>query len=45
MEDGISLGLRPAKFEVNSWHHLADEQAPPHPEPMAWVVGTAFWWT
>jgi len=37
MGDGIRLRLRPAEFEVDSWHHLTDEQAPPHPEPMAWV--------
>ncbi|WP_457253081.1 hypothetical protein [Pseudomonas juntendi] len=43
MGDGMRLGLRPAEFEVESWHHLAAEQA--HPEPIAWMVGTAFWWT
>lgn len=46
MEDGTRLGLRPEEFEVDSWHHIADEQAPqPHPEPIAWMVGTAIWWT
>lgn len=46
MEDGNRLGLRPAEFEVASWHHLTAEPAPqPHPEPIAWMVGTAFWWT
>lgn len=46
MEDGTRLGLRPAEFEVESWHHLAAEPAPqPHPEPIAWMVGTAIWWT
>ncbi|WP_256804545.1 hypothetical protein [Pseudomonas putida] len=45
MEDGTRLGLRPAEFEVDSWHHLAPEPAPQHPEPIAWMVGTAFWWT
>ncbi|MFG0849649.1 hypothetical protein ACF8R4_08005 [Pseudomonas sp. FYR_2] len=46
MEDGTRLGLRPEEFEVDSWHHLAAEPAPqPHPEPIAWMVGTAIWWT
>jgi len=46
MEDGTRLGLRPAEFEVDTWHHLAGEPAPqPHPEPIAWMVGTAIWWT
>ncbi|MFG0500781.1 hypothetical protein ACF8MH_26215 [Pseudomonas sp. YQ_13] len=46
MEDGTRLGLRPEEFEVDSWHHLAAEPATqPHPEPIAWMVGTAFWWT
>ncbi|MCO7595006.1 MULTISPECIES: hypothetical protein [Pseudomonas] len=45
MEDGTRLGLRPAEFEVDSWHHLAPEPAPQHPEPIAWMVGTAIWWT
>ena len=46
MGDGIRLGLRPAEFEVDSWHNLAAEPAPqPNPEPIAWMVGTAFWWT
>lgn len=46
MEDGTRLGLRPAEFEVDSWHHIAAVPAPqPHPEPIAWMVGTAFWWT
>ncbi|MFG0460900.1 hypothetical protein ACF8GG_16355 [Pseudomonas sp. yb_1] len=46
MDDGNRLGLRPAEFEVDSWHHLAAEPAPqPHPEPIAWMVGTAIWWT
>ncbi|WP_405129344.1 hypothetical protein [Pseudomonas urmiensis] len=44
MEDGTRLGLRP--FEVDSWHDLAVAPAPhPHPEPIAWMVGTAIWWT
>lgn len=46
MEGGTRLGLRPAEFEVDSWHGLAAEPAPqPHPEPIAWMVGTAIWWT
>lgn len=46
MGDGQRLGLRPAEFEVDSWHHLAAEPNPqPHAEPIAWMVGTAFWWT
>ena len=46
MEDGTRLGLRPEEFEVDSWHHLAAEPAPqPHPEPIAWMVVTAIWWT
>ncbi|WP_253250454.1 hypothetical protein [Pseudomonas putida] len=45
MDDGARLGLRPAEFEVESWHHLAGEAAPQHPEPIAWMVGTAIWWT
>ncbi|MGC3891247.1 hypothetical protein [Pseudomonas urmiensis] len=46
VEDGIRLGLRPAEFEVETWHDLAAEPAPlPHPEPIAWMVGTAIWWT
>lgn len=46
MGDGKRLGLRPAEFEVDSWHHLAAEPAPqPQAEPIAWMVGTAFWWT
>jgi len=45
MEDGTRLGLRPAEFEVDSWHHLEADPAPQHPEPIAWMVGTAFWWT
>ncbi|MFG0356577.1 hypothetical protein [Pseudomonas sp. zbq_11] len=45
MEDGTRLGLRPAEFEVESWHHLAAEPAPQHPEPIAWMVGIAIWWT
>lgn len=46
MEDGARLGLRPAEFEVDSWHHLAAVPAPqPQPEPIAWMVGTALWWT
>ncbi|EHF14482.1 hypothetical protein N0673_18100 [Pseudomonas aeruginosa] len=28
MEDGARLGLRPAEFEVDSWHHLATAPAP-----------------
>ncbi|MEE6442787.1 MULTISPECIES: hypothetical protein [Pseudomonas] len=44
MEDGTRLGIRPAEFEVDSWHHLAGEAAPQHPEPIAWMVGTALWW-
>ncbi|WP_367237231.1 hypothetical protein VXM67_17035 [Pseudomonas sp. Rh2] len=45
MEDGTRLGLRPAEFEVDTWHHLATEPGPQHAEPIAWMVGTAFWWT
>lgn len=46
MEDGTRLGLRPAEFEVDSWHDLAAAPAPqPHPGPIAWMVGTAMWWT
>lgn len=46
MDDGNRLGLRPAEFEVDSWHHLEAEPAPQrHPGPIAWMVGTAFWWT
>ena len=46
MGDGARLGLRPAEFEVDTWHHLAGEPAPEHhAEPIAWMVGTAFWWT
>lgn len=46
MGDGKRLGLRPAEFEIDSWHHLAADPAPqPHAEPIAWMVGTAFWWT
>ncbi|MDN5519163.1 hypothetical protein [Pseudomonas sp.] len=46
MDDGNRLGLRPAEFEVDSWHHLVAEPAPqPHAEPIAWMVGTAIWWT
>ena len=46
MGGGMRLGLRPAEFEVDSWHDLAAAPAPqPHPEPIAWMVGTAFWWT
>lgn len=46
MEDGNRLGLRPAEFEVASWHHLTAEPAQHiHPEPIAWMVGTAIWWT
>lgn len=45
MENGIRLGLRPAEFEVDSWHDLAAEPEPQHPEPIAWMVGTAIWWT
>ena len=46
MDDGNRLGLRPAEFEVDSWHYLAAEPAPkPHPDPLAWMVGTAIWWT
>ncbi|MEG0634850.1 MAG: hypothetical protein RR517_20165 [Pseudomonas sp.] len=46
MDDGARLGLRPTEFEVDSWHDLATAPTPqPHPEPIAWMVGTAFWWT
>ena len=46
MGSAVRLGLRPAEFEVDTWHHLAGEPAPqPHPEPIAWIVGTAIWWT
>lgn len=46
MEGGTRLGLRPAEFEVDSWHGLAAEPSPqPHPEPIAWMVGTAIWGT
>jgi len=46
MGDGKRLGLRPTEFEVDSWHNLSAEPAPqPHPESIAWMVGTAFWWT
>ncbi|WP_323115424.1 hypothetical protein [Pseudomonas guariconensis] len=45
MEDGARLGLRPAEFEVDSWHHPAAGPAPQQPEPIAWMVGTAIWWT
>jgi hypothetical protein len=45
MGSGVRLGLRPAEFEVDSWHHLAGEPTPQtHPEPIAWMVGTAIWW-
>ncbi|MCV9917760.1 hypothetical protein OIU19_03060 [Pseudomonas sp. BT-42-2] len=45
MEDGTRLGLRPAEFKVDTWHHLAPEPSPQHAEPIAWMVGTAIWWT
>jgi hypothetical protein len=46
MDDGARLGLRPAEFEVVTWHHLATDPVPqPHAEPIAWMVGTAIWWT
>jgi hypothetical protein len=46
MEDGNRLGLRPAEFEVDSWHQLtAEPTTQPQAEPIAWMVGTAIWWT
>jgi len=46
MEDGNRLGLRPAEFEVDSWHQLTTEPTTqPQAEPIAWMVGTAIWWT
>lgn len=32
-----------AAFELRSL--LASSPSHPHPEPIAWMVGTAFWWT
>lgn len=32
-----------AAFELRT--RLASSPSQPHPEPIAWMVGTAFWWT
>lgn len=46
LDEGKRLGLRPAEFEVDTWHDLATGPAPQHhAEPIAWMVGTAFWRT
>ncbi|MEN5225561.1 hypothetical protein ABE561_12375 [Pseudomonas asiatica] len=30
---------------VADWNRRAQPAPQPHPEPIAWMVGTAFWWT
>ncbi|GLO05729.1 hypothetical protein PPUJ13061_56330 [Pseudomonas putida] len=42
----ISLGFREdQQAHIEKWNARAQPAPQPHPEPIAWMVGTAFWWT
>jgi len=42
----ISWGFREdPQAHVEKWNARAQPISQPHPEPIAWMVGTAFWWT
>ncbi|MFG0504119.1 hypothetical protein ACF8GD_15955 [Pseudomonas putida] len=42
----ISWGFREdPQAHVEKWNARAQPAQQPHPEPIAWMVGTAFWWT
>lgn len=42
----ISWGFREdPQAHVEKWNARAQPAPQPHPEPIAWMVGTAFWWT
>lgn len=47
--DLIDLAAAHLPSDSAAWYELRevlDQTAPqPHPEPIAWMVGTAFWWT
>lgn len=42
----ISWGFREdQQAHIEKWNARAKLSPQPHPEPIAWMVGTAFWWT
>ena len=42
----ISWGFREHQHaHVEKWNARVQPAPQPHPEPIAWMVGTAFWWT
>lgn len=42
----ISWGFREdPQAHVEKWNARAQPISQPHPEPIAWMVGTAIWWT
>ncbi|WP_281690785.1 Lar family restriction alleviation protein [Pseudomonas sp. PARCl1] len=42
----ISWGFREdQQAHIEKWNARAQPAPQPHPEPIAWMVGTAFWWT
>ncbi|GLO03356.1 hypothetical protein PPUJ13061_32540 [Pseudomonas putida] len=42
----ISWGFREdQQAHVEKWNARAQPAPQPHPEPIAWMVGTAIWWT
>ncbi|WP_313316444.1 hypothetical protein [Pseudomonas sp.] len=42
----ISWGFREdQQTHVEKWNARVKPAPQPHPEPIAWMVGTAFWWT
>ncbi|MFJ4113787.1 Lar family restriction alleviation protein [Pseudomonas sp. NPDC089758] len=42
----ISWGFREDQHaHIEKWNARAAPAPQPHPEPIAWMVGTAFWWT
>ncbi len=42
----ISWGFREdQQAHIEKWNARSKPSPQPHPEPIAWMVGTAFWWT
>ncbi|WP_227657008.1 hypothetical protein, partial [Klebsiella pneumoniae] len=42
----ISWGFREdQQAHIEKWNARAQPAPQPHPEPIAWMVGTAIWWT
>lgn len=42
----ISWGFREdQQAHIEKWNARAQPAPQPHPDPIAWMVGTAFWWT